>query len=88
MDGVEKDLLDIVRRRHVVSDTGDGLELRRVLERLQSAVSKRSRKSSLGTHLPDTEEADKEVAGEARREHLGEDEDVRGKRRLQHDGHV
>ncbi|KAJ6440062.1 tRNA isopentenyltransferase [Purpureocillium lavendulum] len=38
--------------------------------------------------LPDTEEADEEVLGEARVQHLADEEDVGGQGRLQHDGHV
>ena len=34
VDGVEEDFLHGVRGRHVVSDTGDGSELRGILERL------------------------------------------------------
>lgn len=38
--------------------------------------------------LPDAEQLDEEVLGEAAREHLGDDEDVAGERGLEHDGHV
>ena len=38
--------------------------------------------------LPDTEEADEEVLGEARVQHLADEEDVGRESRLQHDGHV
>lgn len=38
--------------------------------------------------FPDSEELDKEVLGEARREHLRDEEDVGGQGGLQHDGHV
>lgn len=38
--------------------------------------------------LPDTEELNQEVVGEARVQHLADKEDVRRKSRLQHDGHV
>ena len=38
--------------------------------------------------LPDAEQLDKEVGGEARGEHLADDKDVGGERRLEHDGHV
>lgn len=38
--------------------------------------------------LPHTEKTDEEVLAEAGREHLGDEEDVGGQGRLQHDGHV
>lgn len=38
--------------------------------------------------LPDTEQLDEEVLGEAAGQHLGDDEDVARERRLEHDGHV
>lgn len=40
------------------------------------------------THLPNAEKFDKKVAGEAGSKHLRDNEDVRSKSRLQHDGHV
>ena len=40
------------------------------------------------THLPDAEEANEEVAGEAVGEHLRDDEDVGREGALQHDRHV
>jgi hypothetical protein len=40
------------------------------------------------TRLPDSEELDKEVVREARVQHLGDQEDVGGQSRLEHDGHV
>ncbi len=38
--------------------------------------------------LPDTEQADQEVLGEARVQHLADEEDVGGQSGLKHDGHV
>ena len=38
--------------------------------------------------LPDTEKTDQKVLGEARVEHLADQEDVGGESRLEHDGHV
>lgn len=71
VDGVEESLAEVQRRRHVVDEAGNSMELRRAL-----------------LSLPDTKEADKEVLGEARVEHLADEEDVGGESRLQHDGHV
>ena len=64
--------LERVGCRDVVRDARDSRELRRTLVQ----------------GLPDTEELDKEVVGEARRKHLGDEEDVRGEGALEHDGHV
>ena len=41
-----------------------------------------------GTHLPNTEKLDKEVAGEPREQHLTDEKDVARQRALEHDGHV
>jgi hypothetical protein len=88
-----------VRGRHVVGDTRDGGELRRVLHGLLddekqtsvcvgSVMMEREKARQRWAHLPDTEELDEEVVGEAREEHLGDEEDVGRQRALEHDGHV
>lgn len=71
VDRIQKSLLEVQRRRHVVRNTGGGVKLGRTL-----------------TRLPDSEELDKEVVGEARVQHLGDEEDVGAQSGLQHDGHV
>lgn len=68
---VDKSILEVERRRHVVDETRNGRELGR------SVLS-----------LPDTEKTDKEVLGEARVQHLADQEDVGGQGGLEHDGHV
>lgn len=71
VDRVEESLLEVERRRHVVSDTGSSVELGGSL-----------------TGLPDSEELDEDVLGEAGVQHLGDKEDVGAESGLQHDGHV
>ena len=64
--------LEVQRRRHVVGDAGGGVQLR------GAALAR----------LPDAEQLHEQVVGEAAVEHLADEEDVAGERRLQHDGHV
>jgi hypothetical protein len=71
VDGIEESLLEVKRRRHVVSDTGGGVKLGGSL-----------------TGLPDSEELDEDVLGEAGVQHLADQEDVGAESGLQHNGHV
>ena len=71
VDGVEKSLLEVQGRRHVIGDTGGSVQL-----------------SGSLTRLPDSEKADQEVVGEARVQHLGNEENVGAESGLEHDGHV
>lgn len=72
MDWVQESFLEVEWGRHVVSDTGGSEELGR------SAL----------TRLPDAEHLHQDVVGEARVEHLADQEDVGAQSRLQHDRHV
>lgn len=70
MDGIKESLRETEWRRHVVGDTGNGVQL--------------SGARAL-TRLPGANETNKEVLAEAGVEHLADNEDVRGKSGLQHD---
>ena len=65
VDGVEDGLLDGVGWRHVVRDTLGRTELRRVLEGLENKGQKSHLQNIRYTHLPDTENLDKNIAWEA-----------------------
>jgi hypothetical protein len=72
MDRIEESLGDGEWRRHIVCDTGDGVEL-----------------STLALLcLPNTDESDQEVVGEAAVKHLRDKENVGRESALQHDWHV
>lgn len=72
VNGIKESLLEAERRRHVVSDALDCVQL------LAATLSR----------LPDTDQANQKVLGEALEQHLRKEEDVRGQGGLQHDGHV
>lgn len=72
LDRIQKCLLQIERRLHVVGETGDGKQL------LTAACS----------WLPCADESDNEVVWESREEHLGDDEDIGGQSALEHNWHV
>ena len=89
MNRVEQGGLEGVGCRHVVGDTRDSVQLRRVLHRLnRGCMSAHLETRQYLSYLPDTEELDKEVVGEAVKEHLADDKDVRGQGTFQHDRHV
>ena len=73
LDRVEERLSEVQRRRHSLCS-----------RRYQR--QRRAGRSPPG--LPDTEELDEEVVGEAAVQHLADQEDVGGQSRLQHDRHV
>lgn len=79
-----------MRRRHVVRNSRNSRELRGIIERLEETTNgqRRYETAKLGTHLPNTEKTDEEIAREAGGQHLGHDEHVGRECRLQHDGHV
>ena len=69
VDGVAKDLLEVVRGRHVVGDTSDGVKLGAALHGLPDAkqLDKEVGGEARGKHLAD----DKDVGGKRRLEHDG-----------------